>query len=230
MDLKIKDIAEVLQISEGMVKEMLSKNQIPGYSFDKQVLFSSIECEEWILQFLKRNVHINRDQKHNKKKRYQGLQKFSLFRAFNNGDILFSISGENKEKVIRQTMGQVASCMLEADPLVISELLIDRERQSSTAIGNGIAIPHTQEFSMTVAKNVIVIACLKKSVPWDGIDQKSVSYCFFLFSYSKKSHLDLLAKLSLLIQSEQMMGYLKNTKLEKQQWLQYVREWESQLS
>ena len=56
--------------------------------------------------------------------------------------VLPSLQGQNKEAVVRELAEHMAAVHLEINPDRLVEVLWERERLGSTAIGDGIAIPH----------------------------------------------------------------------------------------
>ena len=90
-----------------------------------------------------------------------------------------------------------------------------REALGSTAIGQGIAIPHTK--SDTVSDLVSALAISKKGVNFDSLDGEPV-YIFFLLiapSDSAGPHLKALARVSRLLKDKFFRDSLKNTKTAK---------------
>ena len=49
MDLKIKDVAELLNVSETTIRRWLAEGKIPAYRLHHQYRFSRIEIENWML-------------------------------------------------------------------------------------------------------------------------------------------------------------------------------------
>ena len=49
MDLKIKDVAELLNVSETTIRRWLQENKIPAYKLNHQYRFSTAEIEDWVL-------------------------------------------------------------------------------------------------------------------------------------------------------------------------------------
>jgi mannitol/fructose-specific phosphotransferase system IIA component (Ntr-type) len=90
-----------------------------------------------------------------------------------------------------------------------------REALGSTAIGQGIAIPHTKSDAAT--KLVSALAISKKGVNFDSLDGEPV-YIFFLLiapSDSAGPHLKALARVSRLLKDKFFRDSLKNTKTAK---------------
>jgi fructose-specific phosphotransferase system IIA component len=97
----------------------------------------------------------------------------------------------------------------------IVEGLMAREALGSTAIGQGIAIPHTK--SDAVGGLTSALAISKKGVNFDSLDGEPV-YIFFLLiapSDSAGPHLKALARVSRLLKDKFFRDSLKNTKTAK---------------
>ena len=49
MDLKIKDVAELLSVSETTIRRWLTEGKIPAYRINHQYRFSRLEIEDWMM-------------------------------------------------------------------------------------------------------------------------------------------------------------------------------------
>jgi len=95
------------------------------------------------------------------------------------------------------------------------EALTARESLGSTAIGQGIAIPHAK--SESVDKLVAALALSKKGVDFDSLDGEPV-YIFFLLVAPQDSagpHLKALARISRLLKDKYLRDALRNSQDEK---------------
>lgn len=90
MDLKIKDVAELLNVSETTIRRWLSENKIPAYRLNHQYRFSRTEIESWVLsQKLGKNIPTPPAEKQPASAASQGgVKQFSLYRALNKGGVL----------------------------------------------------------------------------------------------------------------------------------------------
>jgi len=119
-----------------------------------------------------------------------------------NQNIISELSGEDKDGVIKE----MGNCLATIGDVTNKEELIDgmlkREEIESTAIGNGIAIPHTRgEF----CKNLLVcIARSKQGVDFNAIDGKPVFLIFMIAApeTAKKEYLQVIAKIARFLKSE----------------------------
>jgi fructose-specific phosphotransferase system IIA component len=82
--------------------------------------------------------------------------------------------------------------------------LILREKQSSTGIGKGVALPHAHEDS--IVRQILAIGISHDGVEFDAIDGAPVQIVAILGTPKKhqKQHMELLAALSRLLQHEQV--------------------------
>ncbi len=246
MDLKIKDVAELLNVSEKTIRRWLADGKIPAYRLNSQYRFSRIEIENWVLScrlskqesgFLdltpqQRSVlpgeSAQQDLTRDDGGQAPGMQQFSLYRAIHKGGIYSDVPGETKGDIIRGTMKLVAG-ILGRDADVLSELLLDREKLMPTALNHGIAVPHTREFVFDGPFDVAVIVFPKKPIEYGALDGEPVHTLFFLFASGDKRHLHLLAKIAHLSSNPKALDFFKQ-RPDKQQCLEFVRTWESSLA
>jgi PTS system nitrogen regulatory IIA component len=226
MDLKIKDVAELLQVSETTINQWIKEKKIPAYKIQNEFRFDKMEVERWMMK----NGKLENSLSFGKRglEETTGTQTYSLFRALHKGDVIHDIAGRSKEEVIANTVKQVATKEhLDADGL--TELLLDRERLQSTGLGHGIAIPHTRDTFLDGKPDFITIVFPQNPIDYDALDGKPVSILFFLFASDDKRHLHLLAKIAHLCSNEQAQKFLR-TKPAKSALLEYIQIWEGKLS
>ena len=188
MDLKIKDVADLLNVSETTIRRWLSDGKIPAYRINHQFRFSRIEIEDWVMaQKLGRSNGVSPFNEPPKKSSETekgsnakgGSKQFSLYRALHKGNVITDVPGNTKEEVIRNTMKRVAKD-LNLDAEVLTDLLLDRENLQPTALNNGIGIPHTRDFLLNDHHDAVVIAFPQKAIPYGALDGKPVHTLFFL--------------------------------------------------
>lgn len=231
MDLKIKDVAELLNVSEMTVHRWIGDAKIPVYKIHGQYRFSRPEIESWVLSHKFKNSEglspFSAEVKPNslnEAKQTSGSQKFSLFRALHKGQVFGPISGSDKEVVIR-TCTKLLEKTQNIDSEMLADMLIDRERLQSTALNHGIAVPHTRDFVLSATHDVVVFAFLDKPIPYDALDGIPVHTLIFLFACNDKRHLHLLAKIAHL-SSQPEIRKLLETQPSKESLLEYIEKWE----
>lgn len=237
MDLKIRDVADLLNVSETTIRRWVADGKIPNYRLNQHHYFSRSEIENWVLSRRLDNLGdgITPFAEHKEAEAHatlrppsiSGNKQFSLFRAIHKGDVLCSIEGKTKEEVIAETM-QRSSKLLSVDAEVMTELLLDRERLMPTAINHGIAVPHTRDSLLSAHHDIVIVVFLDNPLEYGALDGEPVHTLFFLFACEDKRHLHILAKLAHLGSQAEMREFFK-TKPSKEKLLAKIKEWEGRL-
>ena len=222
MDLKLKDVAELLNVSEMTIRRWVSDSKIPYYRLNNQFRFSRSEIENWMLSSRKEEFAAFSSDGAG-----LGTQQFGLFRAIHKGGVWQNVPGANKEEVIRNAMKAIAKD-LSLDAEVLTDLLLDRERLMPTSLSNGIGVPHTRDFLLQESFDVVAVVFPKKPIEYGALDGKPVHTLFFLFACDDKRHLHLLAKLAHLSSKAENLEFLKKQP-SKEQLLEALKKWESNL-
>ncbi|MCX8013327.1 MAG: PTS sugar transporter subunit IIA [Rectinema sp.] len=90
------------------------------------------------------------------------------------------------------------------------DALLAREELMTTAIGNGIAIPHVRKFgSEALTEDIIAIAYLLKPIDWRAPDGKPVHTLFFVLARDEAHHLQIIADIGRLVSDESFVEFLK---------------------
>ena len=106
-----------------------------------------------------------------------------------------SLSGGNKRSLLQQLAG-LAAQRLNLDSAVILASLAERERLSSTGLGQGVAIPHGKIEGLTRIYGLFVR--LAEPVDYKALDRQPVDLIFLLLSPPEAGaeHLKALAAIS----------------------------------
>lgn len=236
MDLKIKDVADLLNVSETTIRRWLTEGKIPAYRLNHQYRFDRTEIEDWVMkkklghspeEFVVKGTPQTKVSDE-EKSQHAGIRQYGLFRALHKGAVIHHVPGKTKDEIIHHTMQKIAAD-LELDADVMSELLLDREHLQSTGIGHGIAIPHTRDYLLETSQDIVVVAFPEKPIDYDALDGQPVHTLFFLFACEDKRHLHLLSKIAHLSRLPETIKFLQ-TKPSKETFLEYVREWESKIN
>lgn len=233
MDLKIKDVAELLNVSETTIRRWVADGKIPAYRLNHQYRFSRTEIEDWVmanrlgeetpsLSF----AGLDHDNQQPTEVVTSGTNHYSLYRAIHRGGVYTNISGDTKEEIIKATTKQIAK-RLNLDAEVLADMLLDRERLMPTALNCGIAVPHTRDFLLKEHFDLIVAVFPKKPIEYGALDGQPVHSMFFLLASDDKRHLHLLAKLAHLSSNKEAVDILKSRPSTKS-LLDFIKQWETQ--
>ncbi len=134
---------------------------------------------------------------------------------FNPEHITLDMKGVTQKDVLRELadLANRLGRVTRADKLV--ENYLQREKESTTGFGNGIAIPHTK--SDNVLQPTILFGRTKNAIDWNSLDGKAVQTVISLLVPLKESavHLKLLAKLSRQLVHPDFVHTLKEGSKEK---------------
>jgi PTS system nitrogen regulatory IIA component len=191
MELKIKDIVELLQVSEKTVYRWIKDSKIPCYRINHQYRFNRTEINEWILsnkiEFSQSLINITISERQD-----------NLFELIKRGGIIYNVSGENVPEVLQNAVQSISTPPNKSKEVILNALL-NREELMPTAIGKGIAIPHPRNPIITDINCASVSICyLDKPVDFGSLDNQPVHTLFILLTASPKMHLAILSKISYL--------------------------------
>jgi fructose-specific phosphotransferase system IIA component len=126
--------------------------------------------------------------------------------------ITADLKSVKKEEVLHEIVDMLiaAGDIDKANQTKVIDALMERESLGSTAIGQGIAIPHAK--TDAVSKLVGAFALSRKGVDFDSLDGEPV-YIFFLLLAAQDSagpHLKALARISRLFKDKYFRDNLRN--------------------
>ena len=90
--------------------------------------------------------------------------------------------------------------------------VLEREKESTTGVGNGIAIPHGR--CKAVDKAGLAAIVLNKPVEYEALDNKPVELLFLIAAPEDKGnvHLEILSKLAMMLMDQKFTFKLKNSR------------------
>jgi PTS system nitrogen regulatory IIA component len=220
MDLKIKDIVEMLEVTEKTVYRWIKDRKIPCYRINHQYRFNRAEINEWILnnRILVANPNIALA---------SGGLATDLVALIRNGGIYYDIAGDTVRQVLHNAVYAIET------PKNISKedvffAILNREEMMSTAAGRGVALPHPRNPIIAGIDDASVsIAFLKKPVDFKALDGIPVHTLFLILTNAPKRHLEVLSKISHLCQMDDFLGMLQR-RAEKEEILNYIQTRELQ--
>ena len=115
----------------------------------------------------------------------------------------------SSKKHILEALCKLAEKELNISSRDILESLIKREKLGSTAVGNGIAIPHATDDSIKKPKGFVAI--LSSGLDFNANDDQPVDIIFLLLAPSNNGseHLQALASVSRLLRNNELISKLR---------------------
>jgi PTS system nitrogen regulatory IIA component len=115
--------------------------------------------------------------------------------------IIEDLQATSKAEVIREFSSLLARSGKVLDAEELAQVLLDRESQCSTGIGDGIAIPHAK--SRAIAEMVVAFGRSARGVEFQSLDGKPAHLFFVLVTPDDRpgDHLKTLARISRILRS-----------------------------
>ena len=124
--------------------------------------------------------------------------------------VLLDLSSEKKEDAIKELISPIIEKEFASSEKTLNKAILDREVRGSTAIGNGVAIPHAETSS--IKEKIIIFGRSKEGVSFDAVDKKPVNLFFMVISPKREvcPHLKTLATISRLLRNKAFRKNLMN--------------------
>ena len=118
----------------------------------------------------------------------------------------------SSKKHVFDSLSKLAEREISVNYRTILDNLIKREKLGSTAVGNGIAIPHATEISLD--KPMGFLAILSNGLEFNATDDQPVDIIFLLLAPANNGseHLQALASVSRLLRNNELISKLRGCK------------------
>jgi nitrogen PTS system EIIA component len=191
MKLTVRDVSELLDVSEKTVYRWINDRKLPGYRMSGQYRFSRAEVLEWATSN-KLNISIGALQE----AQDPDQPPPTLSEALQVGGVFYRIGGRDRESALRSVV-EVVRLPDEVDREFLLQVLLAREQLASTGIGDGIAIPHARNPTVQHVDRPLVSLCfLEQPIDFGALDGRPVQALFTVISPTVRAHLHLLSRLS----------------------------------
>jgi len=202
MQLKIREVAKLLSVSDKTVYRWIREGSLPAYRIHDQYRVDRTELLEWVTACkMPVSEEIFNESKDSE-------SKASLAEAIEAGGCFYRIEGADKASVLHN----VVSTMRLPDGVdkeFLYRVLLARENVCSTAIGGGVAIPHPRSpIVLHVTQPSISLCFLEQPVEFGAMDGEPVQVLFTLVTPTVHTHLQLLSRVGYALQDSEFKSVL----------------------
>ncbi len=188
--------AELLQTDEKTVNKWVRKEGLPATLVNGRFQINRVDLLEWATDHgikVPPELFVAAE---------TDIRFPTLAEAFEAGGIHCNVGGSDKLTVLRNVVG-LLKLPPQQDPEFLLQVLLAREALGTTAIGDGIAIPHVRNpILLNKPAPAITLCFLAQPVDFEALDGKPVKILFMLTSPTVKVHLHLLSKLAYALRDE----------------------------
>jgi PTS system nitrogen regulatory IIA component len=208
MDLQVRDMARILDVSEKTLYRWVKAGTIPFHRVGDLYRFNRAEILEWAtatgLQVSPEIlVEPDADQ----------VSLPSLVEAVTAGGIAYRVGGTDPASVLAAVV-EVLRLPEEVDRQFLYQVLLARETLGSTGVGDGIAIPHVRNpIVLHITRPTITLCFLENPIPFGALDGAPVKILFTLISPTVQAHLHLLSRLAFVLRQSEFKAALKREAL-----------------
>lgn len=202
MFLKVIDLATLVGVDEKTVLDWIKNKGLPAHKQDDRYRINRIDLLEWATGH---DITIPPDIFESSE---EPSHHTTVSEALLQGGIHYDLPGDSPELALREVVLKLR-LPPGLDPEFLLQTLMAREALGSTALGNGIAIPHVRSPIVgQTGESAISLCFLKNAIDFDAVDGKPVTILFTLVTPNVKAHLNLLAKLAFLLHDHSFQDLL----------------------
>ena len=170
----IRDAARLLGVSEKTIYRWIDDRELPVHRVHGQHRFNRAELLEWATR---NGVRVSAELFPEPPEAEEPVP--TLESALATGGIHFVKGGADRETVLREVV-RVLNLPEEVDRDFFYEVLLARENLGSTAVGDGIAIPHVRNPILLHVRSAVALCFLEKPIPFGALDGNPVEILFVI--------------------------------------------------
>lgn len=208
----LSELANYLKLSEKTILKMVKNQEIPCAKIANQWRFLKPMVDDWLISQM--NVIPQNDLS---RQIEMESEYFPLYRLMDEQLVKLNIDNNSKEEVLNSMVELAKKKKLISEDFNLLDMLLDREKLTSTGIGNGIALPHLRKpSSRFVYGPKIIIGISRKGIDFNSLDKKPVHIIFLILTDSEIVHLRVMAKLTNMLRENNILEKLKKITSEEE--------------
>ena len=183
-------------VSEKTIYRWIKQQSIPAYRVQDQYRFNRAEILEWATS---RRLNVSSEIFAEPEAAGQPSLRWST-RWRPAGSFTGSRASTRRRRCARSC--SCSGCPEEVDREFLLRVLLAREAIASTAVGDGIAIPHVRNpVVLHIDRPAITLCFLDQPIEYGALDGKPVHTLFTIISPTTRAHLHLMSKLSFVLRT-----------------------------
>lgn len=205
MQLRLEEAARALQVDEKTVLRWVRHDRLPAEQIRGDYQINRVDLLEWATE---RGIKVNPSLFELEDR--DDLSPLPLLsQALEAGGIHCDVPGTDVPSVLQRVV-ELLDLPDELDPEFVLQVLLAREAMGTTAVGDGIAIPHVRNpllLRLPVPK--VSLCFLAQPVDFGALDGKPVQILFTITSPTVRVHLHLLSKLAYALRDQRLRETLQ---------------------
>jgi nitrogen PTS system EIIA component len=224
MQLRASDAAQALNVDEKTVLRWIRHDKLPAEQIRGDYHINRVDLLEWATE---RGIKVH-PSLYDLDDTNDGKPLPLLSQCLEAGGIHCGVPGNDVPSVLQQVVN-LLNLPDELDPDFVLQVLLAREAMGTTAVGDGIAIPHVRNpLLLRLPMPKVSLCFLGQPVDFGALDGKPVQILFTITSPTVRTHLHLLSKLAYALRDDRLRQVLK-TPCQKELILETLREIEADI-
>lgn len=205
MNLTVKDVAMMLNVSNKTIYRMIKGETIPCFRVGGQWRFSQKEIKSWIEDVRAFTPNSFTSDK------AKSEESIPLSEFISRGGIYDNIPGKTKQEAIFSCLRLIHEripALINPDELYSS--IMAREALCPTSVGHSIAFPHPVAFGRFTDVSRIALCRLDRLISFSSLDNEPVDTLFFIFPKNERRFLRIQAKLMRILRDDAVLSAIKS--------------------
>ena len=217
MDLKLKEVAELLQVSQKTIYRWVKDKKIPCCRINHQYRFRSDEINQWAVSNKYEIGEVASDN--------NSTEPVTLSHSLGNGGIYYHVDGDDMTEVLADAI-ELINIPVGVDQKTVLAHLLRREEMAPTAVGSGIAFPHPRTPIVAEPGSESLSICfLNRAISGYSLDDIPIHTIIIILSSTQERHLRLLSRLSFICRQDKFIKLMENQAL-RGEIMDYVKTFE----
>lgn len=205
MQLTVRDVASLLEVSEKTIYRWINQGELPAYRVMDQYRFSRAEVLEWATA---RKINVSPTIFQEPESKSAPIP--SLAEAIQSGGVYYRLGGIDQASALRAIV-EAIRVPDEVNREFLLSVLLAREELASTGVGEGIAIPHVRSpIVLHVPRPMISLCFMERPIDFGALDGQPVYAMFMLVSPTVRAHLHLLSRLSFALRDADFKAVIRH--------------------
>lgn len=203
MLMKASEVAALLHRDESAVLKWIKKEKLPATLVRGTYQINRVDLLEWATE------HSIKVPPELFEAAQADVELPTLAQALEAGGVHCGVPGDDKLSVLRNVVN-LMKLPPQMDPEFLLQVLLAREALGTTAIGDGIAIPHVRNPILLQNKPLpaISLCFLERPIDFGALDGLPVRILFMITSPTVKVHLHLLSRLAYALHDQEFRATL----------------------
>ena len=202
MELNSAQVGCLLRLDEQVVREWARAGKLPHvysqgrYRYNRQLILEWALAHNHPLSLLTQEAQTDHSLP-------------PLNEVFSTKHFYYEVPGGNFSEAVRAALDRL-DLPPENDKDLICDLMVSREKLMTTAVGDGVAVPHVRvPVVVNAAAPVFGVFFLSQPIEMNALDGQPVHTLFVLLSLTPKQHLELLARLAFFFRQSEFITLLR---------------------